>query len=278
MAHQTPIARWVLNNRDRLNPSFVKFDWPTRYFNGVADFAATISVDGIEAFGRGIDTDQNLAIEKSAAEAVERFICQSLKIDSVGVAVSGEVGAVDHAEREALERHFFFEHQRLQRPFIPVASDSHGLPIVAEIISAFDRRNENAGKLTFFKMAAPVPYHGYVATIAVNGQVRFIGLALHSDAHKSVYRAFFEAMANFARFRDDAPKFETEWSSNSDAWTCDPRYLNKLIYLFSEEAQSGPTLLLPKWSSVPLNISGLHILSGCPISPVKVVVVSEVAL
>jgi hypothetical protein len=271
MAHQTPIARWLLDNRSRLKPSFVRLDWSTRYFSGVSDFASNISFNGIEAFGRGVDFDQNLALEKSAAEAIERYICLALNIDSVGLAVSGESGAMAHAENEALERYFFGEHRRLQKPLVRLTSAHSEFPLVEEIIRKFEHPNSNFGSLSFFKMATPIQYHGYAATIRVNGKVCFLGLSLHSDPRRALFRAFVEAITNFARFRDEPTKFESERRANPDAWNCDPDFLSNLNGLFELSTEAATSLTMPRLVSTQLDISKLDILSGCPISPIKVV-------
>ncbi len=272
MAHQTPIARWVLNNRERLNPSFVKYDWPERYFRGITDFASSFTVDGIEAVGRGIDHDQNLALEKSAAEAVERYICKALNIDSIGVAVSGESGAREHAEREALERYFFNEHQRLQKPFLKITADSFEFPFICDILEEFETYNSGVAQLSFFKMAAPSPCHAYVTIIGKQGTAQFLGLSLHRETKRAIPRAFFEAMANFAKFRDEPNAFEKDRVASPDAWNSDPVFLATLAPLFNSKTAEAAPIPTPSLLSVPLNVSHLTALKGCPITPVKVVV------
>jgi hypothetical protein len=269
MAHKTPIARWMLNNRDRVNPSFVKYEWPSRYFSGVADFSSTISVDGIEASGRGIDIDQDLALEKSAAESIERYICRSLNIDSVGLAVSGEAGAEGHAKREALERYFFGKHQRAKIPFVKVVDGSAEFEATRKIREEFERRNGSVGQLSFFRMAVSLPFHGYVVIISSEGFAICLGLALNVDARRASLSAFFEAMSCFARFRDDPIQFEIERKANSDYWNCDPRFLSELNTLFKSATSAASPIPTPRLVPVALDISGIDILRDCPISPVK---------
>jgi ribosomal protein S12 methylthiotransferase accessory factor YcaO len=124
MANQESIARWVLNNKRVLNPSLVQYDWPSRYLNGVYDFSVSVAVDGVEGLGRGLDRDRDLALEKACAEAIERYVCHRLGIDSIGVAVSGESDAGTHAELETLERYYFDQHQKHRRPFVKLRDGS----------------------------------------------------------------------------------------------------------------------------------------------------------
>ena len=269
MAHQTPIARWVLNNRDRLRPSFIRYDWPDRYFSGVTDFAAKISFGGIEAIGRGIDFDQDLALEKAAAEAVERYICKMLNLDSVGVAISGEAGSVSHAEHEAIERHIFNEHLRLNLPFEKIDDRSTGSPALREIQNEFDRHNKHEGQLSFYRMATASPYRGYVAIICIGEKPRFLGLSLHTNSRSALFRSFFEAMTNFARFRDAPEALESERRLEPDAWNCDPAFLARVIAQVGTTAEPSESIPIPQLETVAIDISQIAALKGCPIKPVK---------
>lgn len=268
MANKTPIARWLLSNRASLTPSFKQLEWPSRYFPGAFDFSATISVNAIEVTGRGIDFDKELALEKAAAECVERFICKRLNIDSVGLAVSGESGAAEHAKREALERYFFQEHIRRQIPLVTINADSAGFSSYRETLIEFQKYNGGAGDLEMYKMATSPHAFGCVAVISTN-RPSFVGLALHSDAPKAALHAFLEAMANFARFRDAPNTFEQERKSNPDLWNCDPEYISTIVALCKSVEPEVQPIQLPQLISVPLDILRIEELHECPITPVK---------
>ena len=121
MANKTPLASWLYSKRQELNPKFKEFNWPTRVFPGVFDFATTITWNGIESNGRGVDSQREIALEKSVAEAIERLICKSIGFDSVGFALAGTHDPEDHAKFEAMERYFLNIHLEEKIPFYQIA-------------------------------------------------------------------------------------------------------------------------------------------------------------
>jgi hypothetical protein len=266
MAHQTPIVRWMLDNRDRVKPSFIQYDWPSRYLNGLSDFSTTISIGGIQSIGRGVDADRELALEKSAAEAVERYICQALQMDSEGFAVSGDPDANAHAKRETLERYYFRQHRVKRLPFM---SMNASLVLPQGIVEEFENRNGDSGELSLSKMASSSPFQGFVAILHFEGKPICLGISLNHDSQRAANSAFNEAMINFARFRDDPIRFEEERLANSDCWNCDPRILSEIDSLSQAAEINVASIAAPQLVPVNLDISQVEDLHDCPITPVK---------
>src|SRR6185437_2300039 len=115
-----------------------------RYFSGLHDFEARIEVSGVAVVGRGIDFDPELAVEKASSEAIERLICNRLNISSEGFAIGGRRGADEHAKNEALERYYFNEHLRMQKPFRSIDS-----PIINGLSDHFYAQNSSVARLRF---------------------------------------------------------------------------------------------------------------------------------
>ena len=83
-------------------------------------------------------------------------------------------------------------------------------------------------------------------------------------------------MANFARFRDAPDRFHEELLKNSDLWNCNPTILSQMKDLFGPHV-GALTIPMPHLKQIPIDISGIEVLRGCPISPVKVKAARRVA-
>ena len=264
MANQTRLTQWVLKHKTMLNPSFTEFNWPTRYFNGLSDFEAVLSIDGLTAIGRGIDANKELAIEKASSEAIERLICQRLCISSVGVAISGEVSSETHAQCEALERYYFDEHIKLNQPFILIKSKS-----TEKLINQFKKQNDNA-TLEFYKMATPAPSFGIVCKISCEQKNPLLGLSLDTDFERALNKSLNEALVKYARLMDSPGTFHQEINANKDMWLCDTVFLNSIESLFNNQAKDSSLISLPALSIKKLDISSIRELEGCPIDPIHI--------
>ncbi len=157
----------------------------------------------------------------------------------------------------------------MERPFESL--NQIKLTGVDHILDTFHSQNGDAGRLSFFKMAAPAPYHGLLALIRSNGATISLGLSLQVDEVSAARSAFYEAMGNFATFRDDPTKFEQERGSSADTWNCNLDFLVGLESLLVPEHGDARPFMMPSLRQVHLDISKLDALRGCPITPVKFV-------
>lgn len=270
MANKKTLTSWLVENRERLNPAFVQFDWPNRYFNGLSDFKATLNIEDFAAIGRGIDISPEIALEKASAEAIERLICHKLNISSGGCAVAGEISAQSHARHEALERYYFDEHIEIGRPFHLIEKTISPLSMSANLIcEQFKSLNPNIGA-HFYKMAVPDPYYGIVCNISPTSEApQILGLSLHIDPTKALKKALKEALMNYARQQDNPKSFAEAVNADSDLWICNPRFMEKITTLFSNTPWTTTATELPELIIEKIDTSSIEQLSGCPINPVR---------
>lgn len=268
MANKTTVTSWIIKNREILNPNFTEFDWPNRYFPSLNDFEAILVLNGITAIGRGTDKDKNLSIEKASSEAIERLICKRLGISSVGVAVSGATDAKTHACSEALERYYFGEHVRQNKPFT-----LHEDGFTRALVDAFKKYNK-LDEVQFYKMATPAPYLGVVCGISKKDSPAplSIGLSLHTNPAHTAERAFTEALINYARMKDAPKSVHGEILLDENLWACDPKFLSNIFKLFQSAGQDNEIIELPELETIDLDIANIKELSGCPIKPVRCIV------
>ncbi len=282
MRSTAQLTKWLLENRSKVNPRFTEFSWPERYFRGLHDFEARIIVRDvkcngtgesrtIEAYGRGIDFDQELAVEKASSEAIERLICMSVKIGSKGVAVAGRNGADEHAKNEALERYYFTMQETRGFPFEKIES-----AIAKQFAEKFAAQNQY-NELRFYRMAIDGSINGIVCAIGKNpDDPKFLGIALDRDQDYAITRSMCEALANFAKHSDDPVAYKAKVCVNDDLWICRDLFLNNIGSLFcghSIDRSILPAKYLfipePILRREPIDISKFEALRGCPISPVR---------
>ncbi len=274
MANHTRLTNWLVENRATMNPHFTEYTWPKRYFHGIHDIEARITLRDIsngsrkgrmiDSCGRGIDANQELALEKASSEAIERLICLRFGFDSEGFAISGRNGAAEHAKDEALERYYFKSHVDNGRPFSQIDSSS-----TRQLIERFKLQNANFDMI-FYRMATPEDVSGVVCTIAGSNQEPFfLGLALNCDLEISASRAMNESLANYARFCDEPESYRAEVEKNKDAWISKPNFLRSIQSLFTTNETIKLLIEPPELASEFIDTSTFHPLRGCPIEPVR---------
>lgn len=254
MATKTPLASWLYSKRQELNPQFKEFNWPSRVFPGLYDFATTISWNGIEAGGRGVDSQREIALEKSVSEAIERLICKTLGFDSVGFAIAGTHDPSEHAKFEAMERFFLKHHLDEKIPFSPISVES-------EEARKFRNQNPDA-VLSFFSMQTPKNLFGVVCSIKSEKiKLTALGFGLSDSIERSVQRSFNEALPNFAWLTDDDKSIEFELP-----WHIDSKFLAQIEPLLNGSHEEGkPTLEMPTLSRMEMAKSVIPVLSSAPI-------------
>lgn len=189
MAHKTPLATWLYLNRAVLAPTFTEFKGTGELVPGLFDFSTKLMWQGTEVEGRGVDNNREIAFEKSVAECIERIICVSKSIDSIGLAVSGGSHCPEsHAKFEALERFYLNEHLENKIPFREVKSE------IVLPNSFLDMKNDC--EVRFFKMATPNNLFGLVCQIS-DPERKSFGFALSDSMEISQRRSFLESIPSF---------------------------------------------------------------------------------
>lgn len=258
MAHKTPLATWLYSNREVLSAQFREFNWPVRYLPGVFDFSTKIFWDGIEAEGRGVDLIREIALEKSASEAIERLICKSLNFDSVGFAVAGSHNPAAHARFEALERYYLNFQIENQVGFNLIEDEN-------SVTSQFRETNSKA-ELSFYQMATPLENFGIVCKIErLDEKVKSLGFAFSESLDQSLRRSLFEALPNFTWF-SDGPNYDSR-TQEAVPWHVDEKFLDKIEPLFQAQQKSWlqQRISPPCLEQVNVDISLLPVLKTAPI-------------
>ena len=266
MADKNPIASWLFSKRSFFNPNFTEFDWPARYFPGLSDFSTRLQIIGIPYEGRGVDESPLIALEKSVAEAVERFIWKRLGLSFHGFAVSGSENSRSHAMCEALERYFLYMHLTEKIPFLKIAVSATSQKIVTQ----FQKFNSESG-VSFYHMASPSPFSGVVCRIQAPDQSIFLGFALSYNENRSISKAFCEAVANFAWGRENKAQVDAK----EIPWHLSANFVSKIQPLFSGDLSSFRTIETPKLELTAVAVENIGELEGCPLSPIGCTVVGQ---
>lgn len=259
MANHTPLATWLYSKRIKLNARFREFNWPERIFPGVFDFETKISWNGIEADGRGVDSQREIALEKSVAEALERLVCRTLEFDSVGFAIAGTHDPSQHAKFERLERFYLEEHLKNVNPFSKLNFE---YPECAKL-----KEFSSSAEIDFYRMATESDLYGIVCRIETPGKTS-LGFALSDSIEQSIRRAFFEALPSYAWMVSDE-----ELELRELPWHLRPSFLEKMNALFSDSRKKVlAPLQSPQLALIELDLSPLPILSDAPMKMARYVI------
>lgn len=214
MANKNPIAGWLYQNKNNFNVQFRQLNWTRDYAINFYDYEVSCSYKGKRLIGRGIDSVQNVALEKASSELLERMICVDKNIDSIGLAASAVIDAKEHAKFEAMERYYLKEHLEKKLSFLPLAATSR--------FSDEIERKFNC-KVSFFKMRTERDVFGIVARIlSSNGDFSY-GFSLGHQCDGTLDKSLQEALPNFVWKRqsssivDDCPWQITNYFHNEIA-------------------------------------------------------------
>lgn len=106
MVDHKKLIPWILANQDFLDLRVTDYEWITNTFSSMKDIGAKLKIEGKLYTGRGADRDENTALSKAVCEAVERFICQTHGLSSLGVAGHSEIEfAAQNSQLEFIERY-----------------------------------------------------------------------------------------------------------------------------------------------------------------------------
>ncbi len=280
MANTNPITKWLISRKELFNLSFTQYGWPERYLPALYDFTAQISVNGISSQGRGTDFIAEVAIEKASAEAIERYLCKVLKMDSIGFSVSGFVSANEHAKFEALERYYLNRHLELKIPFLRIDERA----IEATLVQTIDQLEDNSQStfVSFHQMQTPIHEYGIVCIIEdTKLNVFSFGFAFSKNLDHSLKKSFVEAIPNFAALKEKA--FSSTISNSlpnilleNKPWHLSQSFYSQilpLIFVDSDVLNSkseNKNVEEPELETLQIKFDTLPELNDCPIDPVKV--------
>jgi hypothetical protein len=256
MAHKTPLASWLYSKREELNPRFKEFSWPKHWNSDVFDFSTTIVWNNFESEGRGIDERREIALEKSVAEAIERLICKSIGIDSVGLAVAGTHDPSAHAMNEALERYFLNQHIHSQIPFQMIEEKF-------EMAANFEKMNSDSN-VTFYRMNTPNHLFGIVCSmVSQRDKKNSLGFALSDSFEIGLRRSMLEALPSYVWLLGD----DSEQEEQILPWHIEPAFLQKIEPLLQQvsDASQNTEIELPEVEEVDVAWGEISVLRDAPI-------------
>lgn len=250
MANKTPLARWLYNNKSAFQAEFKELKWPEVYGIAISDFVTTLKVDGKIIEGRGADLSRDVALEKSVSEAIERYICQSLGFNSVGLSVSGVIDTEIHAINEIYERYYLDQHLKNNIPLFNYTckiGPSTGFDKFAE---------RNNLTVEHYLMNTPETKFGLVCKISsLDQQKTAFGFALSQNIEDAVDKSFYEALPNYAwlDLEKKNTKLEIPWHLEKD-------FIERLNSLFFDRKHKIDFVfpdpkIIPvdvNWQSLPL--------------------------
>lgn len=237
MAHQTLVAaKWLISKKSELEVKFHEFKWGTDY--GIPLFDFETSILGGRHSGRGSSTDQNLAFEKAAAEALERFVCSENSVSTEGVAAHSIAEIAEHnAGREAIERHLFHWHLNTKTPFIPDIALSNTQKISQAVVA-------RGGTVSWMKLRPAWAYESSLCLIQKDDR-KFLGIGLGDSADETQLHAAIEALRNFAAYGENKERFLEAAEANPDLWCCSPSFFESHRNLFEKPGIVSSTEIAP---------------------------------
>ncbi len=265
MANKASLATWLYSNRQALNPRFKEFSWPERFLSGLFDFSTVITWNGIDAEGRGVDTNREIALEKSVAEAIERLICKTLGFDSVGFAAAATIDPTSHAMFEAQERFFLTKHIQTKTSFRKIAE-------TCDLVKKFREQNSDS-EISFYRMATPENVFGVVCLIeSSQDQRRTLGFALSHSLDNCLRRSLLEALPNFAWLIER--ETQVEIAGPTTPWHIDSDFLKEIVPLLGKKENSSEqvgTFKTPALKNVDFSYSRLAVLQDAPLRTARFV-------
>lgn len=248
MARQESLIQWASNNRNLISLEAREFDWAWSKEKRLFDFEVRLKVDGFRGVGRGSDIKETTALTKALAEALERAVCASLKISTVGVAAHTVSHlARENAQLEALERYAFQQHLKDRVGFTPLSGKSTAI----------------AGpEMQFFRMRLPLPYQAVLCFISDSDE-KFIGLSCEMNLASAMDKAALEALRNHTAFMDNPDNFRRAVAEDPNLWCCRRDFVDNVASFMT--APSTAEISLPLLRAEKIETVHLPTLAGCPI-------------
>ena len=131
MANNQRLGQWALNQAKAVKLHVTRLEWIGDFFPGFTDLQVKIEIDSKVFEGRGSDLDKDVALAKGLTEAIERFICFSNRITSLGVAGHYDFEkAKENAFLEFIERSLLSYHYENKIPMRKLSVKSLDVQVV----------------------------------------------------------------------------------------------------------------------------------------------------
>lgn len=241
MANLERLSQWVLGSAKDLNLQVTKLDWISDYYKDHLDIAVKMEIDAKTYEGRGSDVDSTLALMKGVTEAVERFVCRTNNVSSIGVAGHYDLElAKNNALLEFIERTSIWNHYSNKIGMKPISV--HHISVMTKDFGAVSL------KVHQFQMNTPQGYFG-VFTLAEGLTSGFeiggiMGASVCRNYDEALKKSSIECLRNVAALsvhshrslsNEEFKKIEKPTSEDSQNLLFDKSYCKKLIEILSAD-------------------------------------------
>jgi hypothetical protein len=259
MANQETVIGLLFSVKESIKLDITEYEWPKDYKLNYFDFAVSFEHEGHKLIGRGVDKTESLAIEKAASEAIERLICYTNNINSVGLSVGIGYDCDEHSKFEALERYYLNEHVSKK-----IKLSKHNIS-ASDLINDFVKKN-NQVKINFFKMLTPKDTFGIIC-ILYQGENRSIGFSYSNDERTAFEKSFIESLPNLAEI------LKNKYKDENKPWHLKGEFIDQIELLENSENEIKLYLVKnPALEKVKINLDKISFLSGSKLRAVKYIV------
>jgi len=191
------LVEWALKHSRELNLKVEKITSTSEYLDSTHDFNVSITYQGQQKIGRGIDLDEQTALTKAISEALERCIVNS----SNGVAAHvDQESAQKNSRYELLERDLFLLHYYARIPMVELDQKK-----TLSFLTSKGLNFLNYGKITIKSYSTLPTESGLrtVLTVASQNDRKFgliCGLSLKDSIDSAIYKSLTEVMMNVIHF------------------------------------------------------------------------------
>lgn len=239
MANNQRLGQWALNQAKALKLHVNRLEWIGDFFPGFIDLQVKIEIDFKIFEGRGSDLDKDVALAKGLTEAIERFICFSNRITSLGVAGHYDIEkAKENAFLEFIERSLLSYHYENKIPMRKLSVKSLDVHVLRKGISTFSLHQfqmQDCGDLHgVFTLA-----EGLTSSPQLGG---IMGASVSHDLHSAITKSTIECMRNVSALSQfqlsslnvqDFREIQNPTSEDSRRLLFDPEYCQNLLDIFS---------------------------------------------
>lgn len=177
----------ILANAESLELKVKKLSWGSDYLGGLYDFRIKTNLFGEDAWGVGIDIDEETAFLKAFSESVERAYCKKSDIRSSGVSVHWTVeDAKRNSLNELIERDVFLCHFLTGEGAKRIEN-----PLIQEINGTLSKRS---CRVKVYQLSS-INEHCIFLTIGENGATgNIVGLGSAVDSETALQKSVTECL------------------------------------------------------------------------------------
>lgn len=206
MAYNKRISH-ILANAESLKLKVKKLSWGNDYLGGLYDFRVKTNLFGEDAWGVGIDIDEETAFLKAFSESVERAYCKKNKIRSSGVSVHWTLeDAKRNSLNELIERDVFLCHYLTGEGAKRIENS-----LVQEVNGVLSKRS---CRVKVYQLSS-VNDHSVFLTIGENGAMgNIIGLGAAVDSETALQKSVTECLFRLVAESGNTESEQVEVASN----------------------------------------------------------------